>query len=201
MQNHSTFSTCSSPFARALQGVALIAFLAVTASARAADTFDILTKQADTPTSTVWRVETPNVKQKQTDYPLIKFLPGDTVSIDAGGCVQTGGSGLTWKRYVNPAGPNSDHLYHGLISIPAVTNGLVRIQDFGLDTVHQIPTTLPAGVSAADLYLRLGYEDNGYSDNGYWGHDNGTGDQCKNSVDAFVIISIGHAGAAPVSAS
>jgi len=69
MQNHSTFSTCSSPFARALQGVALIAFLAVTASARAADTFDILTKQADTPTSTVWRVETPNVKQKQTDYP------------------------------------------------------------------------------------------------------------------------------------
>jgi hypothetical protein len=188
-------------FARTLQVVPLMAFLAATTLARAADTFDILTKQSDTPTSTVWHIETPNVKQKQTDYPQITFVPGDTVSIDAGGCVQTGGSGLTWKRYVNPGGPNSDHLYHGLISIPGVTNGLVRIQDFGLDNVHQIPATLPAGVSRADLYLRLGYEDDGYSDNGYTKHDNGTGDQCKNSVDAFVIVSIGHAGAAPVSAS
>jgi hypothetical protein len=178
-----------------------MAFLAATTLARAADNFDILTKQSDTPTSTVWRIETPNVKQKQTEYRQITFVPGDTISIDAGGCVQTGGSGLTWKRYVNPAGPNSDHLYHGLISIPGVTNGLVRIQDFGLNNVHQIPAALPAGVSRADLYLRLGYEDDGYGDNGYTAHDNGTGDQCKNSIDAFVIVSIGHAGAAPVSAS
>lgn len=179
---------------------ALMAFLGVTGSTGAAETFDILSKQSDTPTSTVWRIEVPNVKQKQTDYPQIKFLPGDSISIDAGGCVQTGGSGATWKRYVNPSGPKSDHLYHGLISIPGVTNGLVRIQSFGLNIVHQIPTSLPAGISLAELYLRLGYEDDGYGDNGYYRHDSGTGDQCKNSVDAFVIISIGHAGAEPISA-
>jgi hypothetical protein len=201
MRTQSTQFTHSLVFPGTLQLVALMAFLAATTLARAADNFDILTKQSDTPTSTVWRIETPNVKQKQTEYRQITFVPGDTISIDAGGCVQTGGSGLTWKRYVNPAGPNSDHLYHGLISIPGVTNGLVRIQDFGLNNVHQIPAALPAGVSRADLYLRLGYEDDGYGDNGYTAHDNGTGDQCKNSIDAFVIVSIGHAGAAPVSAS
>ena len=201
MQTRSTQLTYCLACPRTLQLVALMAFLAATTLARAADTFDILTKQSDTPTSTVWRIETPNVKQKQTDYPQITFVPGDTVSIDAGGCVQTGGSGLTWKLYVNPGGPNSDHLYHGLISIPGVTNGLVRIQDFGLNTVHQIPNPLPAGVSPASLFLQLGYEDDGYSDNGYYSHDNGTGNQCKNSVDAFVIVSIGHAGAAPLSAS
>ncbi len=198
MQTRSMLHAC---FARTLQWAALMAVLEGTTLAYAADTFDILSKQSDTPTSTVWRIETPNVKQKQTNYPQITFAPGDTVSIDAGGCVQTGGVGPTWKRYVNPSGPNAGHLYHGLISIPGVTNGLVRIQDFGLNNVHQIPTTLPAGVSRANLFLQLGYEDDGYGDNGYYRHDNGTGDQCKNSVDAFVIISIGHAGAAPVSAS
>jgi hypothetical protein len=201
MQTPSTHFNSSWLSTRTLQGVALVAFLTVATLAHAADTFDILTKQSDTPTSTVWRIETPNVKQKQTNYPTITFVPGDTVSIDAGGCVQTGGSGLTWKLYVDPAGPNSDHLYHGLISIPGVTNGLVRLQDFGLNTVHQIPNPLPAGVSRANLFLQLGYEDDGYSDNGYYSHDNGTGDQCKNSVDAYVIVSIGHSGAAPLSAS
>ncbi len=80
--------------------------------------------------------------------------------------------------------------------IPGVTNGQVRIQDFGLNTIHQIPP----GVSRPNLFLQLGYEDDGYSDNGYYSHDNGTGDQCKNGVDASVIVSIGHAGAAPLSA-
>ncbi|MFF7234354.1 hypothetical protein [Streptomyces sioyaensis] len=36
--------------------------------------------------------------------------------------------------------------------------------------------------------LKLGYEDDGYSDNGYYAHDNGTGNQCLNSVNAFVRI-------------
>ena len=190
------------PVRAALRGVALASFfatalLAMAGPSTAADTFDIVSKQSDTAASTVWRIEAPNVKQKETDYPEVVFHPGDTVSIDAGGCVQTGGSGLTWKRYVNPSGPNSGHLYHGLVGIPGVTNGLVRIQDFGLNTVHQIP----ASVSPANFHLQLGYEDDGYGDNGYYKHDNGTGDQCKNIFDAFVIVSIGHGGAAPVSAS
>lgn len=166
-----------------------------------AETFDIISKQQDTPTSTVWRIETPNVKQAATSYPQITFKPGDQISVDAGGCVQTGGSGQTWKRYVDPAGPNSDHLYHGLISLPGVTNGPVRLENFGLNTPHAVPNPVPATAATQGLYLRLGYEDDGFGDNGYYSHDNGTGDQCKDSVDAFVIVSIGHSGSPPVVAS
>src|ERR1700687_4451976 len=59
-----------------------------------------------------WAIKRPNVKQNMTEYPSITFRVGDLVTIKAGGCVQTGGFGDTWKLYVNPQGPNSDHLYH-----------------------------------------------------------------------------------------
>src|SRR6266480_2853969 len=62
-----------------------------------------------------WSITQPNVKQHITQYPQIRFQPGDRISIKASGCVQTGGVGRTWKDYVNPRGPNADHLYHGLI--------------------------------------------------------------------------------------
>jgi len=51
----------------------------------------------------------PNVLAHSTEYPNVTFASGDTVQIMAQGCVQTGGSGNTWKRYVDPSGPNSDH--------------------------------------------------------------------------------------------
>src|SRR5260370_40569532 len=57
----------------------------------------------------LWRINEPNVKQRITPYPEIRFQPGDVITIDAGGCVQTGGHGDTWKRYVNPSGDDSDH--------------------------------------------------------------------------------------------
>src|SRR5712671_6339427 len=72
----------------------------------------------------IWRIDEPNVKEPVTPYPQIVFRPGDRVTITAGGCVQTGGVGKTWKRYVDPQGPNADHLYHGLIQIPGATQGL-----------------------------------------------------------------------------
>ncbi len=160
-----------------------------------ADQFDVITKEEDTSSQTVWRISQPNVKQAVTHYPQIKFLPGDSISIDAGGCVQTGGAGRTWKRYVNPSGSNSDRLYHGKISIPGITNGMVRIKDCpAFHVAKQIPSPLPGNVPASSLFLQLGYEDDGYGDNGYYSHDDGTEDQCKNSVNAFVIISIGHNG-------
>jgi hypothetical protein len=83
------------------------------------------------------------------------------------------GKGLTWKRYVDPSGPNSDHLYHGLITIPTATGTLVRI-----NTVTGKVITVPSGAGAPDMVLHLGYEDDAYSDNGYYSHDNGTTDQC-----------------------
>lgn len=160
-----------------------------------ADQFDVILLETNTSSQTVWRITQPNVKQKTTQYPQIKFLPGDSVSIDAGGCVQTGGSGKTWKRYVDPSGPNSDRLYHGEIWIPGINNGLQRIKDFAaFRKPVQIPSPLPANLAASSLFLHLGYEDDGYGDNGYYAHDDGTENQCKNSTNAYVIISIGHNG-------
>jgi len=176
--------------------------VACAATLRAADQFDVVLLQSNTSSQTVWHITQPNVKQASTSYPQIKFLPGDVVNVDAGGCVQTGGSGRSWKRYVDPSGPNADRFYHGKIWIPGVNNSLTRIKDFSAFRANrQIPAPLSAGLKSADLYLRLGYEDDNYGDNSYDKHDDGTEDQCKNSVNAFVVISIGHNGALPANPS
>jgi hypothetical protein len=110
----------------------------------------------------------PNVLDAQTPYPSLAFQSGDTVVVSASGCAQTGGSGKTWKRFLNPS-PSSDHKYFGKISIAGVTNGLVPISSIA-------NTTLPAATGGP---LILGYEDDNRTDNGYWSHDNGDDDQCK----------------------
>jgi hypothetical protein len=140
----------------------------------------------------IWRVDEPDVNHRESTYPQIQFQPGDTVQIiDAGGCCQTGGHGATWKRWVNPSGPNSGALYHGLIKIPGMP-GLVRVQDVGQQLIV-VPTNVQG-----DRSLHLGYEDDGYQDNGYWGHDNGTENQCSGSVNAFIELAVYHAGSIAV---
>jgi hypothetical protein len=79
------------------------------------------------PHTEVVRIDEPDVRQPIEEFRSVRFQPGDRVIVDAGGCVQTGGAGRTWKRYVDPRGPNSNRLYHGLIMIPGATAGLVRI--------------------------------------------------------------------------
>ncbi len=119
----------------------------------------------------------PEVKKAQKNYPTIIFHPGSFVTVHAGGCVQSGGSGQTWHRYVDPSGPDSDHLYHGLISYPG-SGGLIRFS-----SKSQTPAgwTFPIATNVqGDLSLTLGFEDDDHSDNGYWGHDrdNGPNGQC-----------------------
>ncbi len=173
-----------------------------------AEQFNIVMKLQDTPESTVWRIDNPNVTKSVTDYPQIQFKPGDTVSIAAGGCVQTGGVGQTWKRYWNPSGSNSDRLYYGMIDIPGVTQGLMPIRQTACanqDTRHPDTCTvtfqnpIPDSIPVQNRHLSLGYKDDDYSDNGYSGHDDGTENQCKGVGNAFVIVSIGH-GKPPVTA-
>jgi hypothetical protein len=121
----------------------------------------------------------PTVTQQSTVYPGVVFSPGEHVSVLAGGCVQTGGHGLTWKRYVNPT-PDVG-LYHGTIFIPGATSGLIPVQ-------NAIGAQYTVGINGGTL--QLGYVDDGYSDNGYYAHDNGTSDQCKNVENAWVDIFI-----------
>ena len=135
----------------------------------------------------VCRIDEPVVNQLSTDYHQVIFHAGDQVTVDAGGCVQTGGSSATWKRYVNPSGPNSNKWYWGTISIPGATQGFVRISDILGKTL-----TVSPGLPDSQLYLRLGYIDNHYADNGYWGHDNGTENQCKGVGNAWVSLTINH---------
>jgi hypothetical protein len=136
----------------------------------------------------IWRVDEPDVGRRESIYPEIQFQPGDTVQIiDAGGCCQTGGAGATWKRWVNPSGPNSGALYHGLIKVSGMA-GLTRVQDVGSQRI-----VVPDDVQG-DLSLHLGYEDDDYSDNGYWGHDDGTENQCAGSVNAYIELAIYHRG-------
>jgi hypothetical protein len=122
----------------------------------------------------------PNVGQHVTEYPQIELFAGDHVLIEAGGCVQTGGHGKTWKRYVDPAADND--LYHGLINIPGATSGLVRLQGV-------VGTTVTV---SQDTHLTLGYDDDAYSDNGYYARnqDDGTGDQCRGLGNAWVKLTI-----------
>jgi hypothetical protein len=138
-------------------------------------------------TTMTCRIDEPNVTRRVSSYPQITFRPGDQVSVSAGGCVQTGGAGRTWKRYVNPSGPNSDRLYHGLIQLPGVQSALVHVAG-----VVAAPVTIPATVNPGSAFLRLGYEDDNYSDNGYSGHDDGTENQCRGLGNAFVELRITH---------
>jgi hypothetical protein len=124
-------------------------------------------------------INEPVVTQHETEYPTVVFAPGDIVDVKADGCIQTGGWGDTWKRYVNPTGDNTDRYYHGLIRIPTGTkdSALVRIETVIGRHLH----VTGLGVPESQLVLHLGYEDDDYSDNGYSGHDDGSADQCKTS--------------------
>ncbi len=134
-----------------------------------------------------WQIIDPVVTIALTNYQEIYFAPGDKVTFQAGGCVQTGGIGKTWKRYVDPSGPESGHLYYGTIQIPGLSwYPPARIKDV-LNQTLTIPST-----SGPVSTLSLGYVDDHYGDNGYWGHDDGTGNQCAGPTggDAFVTLDI-----------
>src|SRR5712692_9388737 len=161
----------------------------------AAEKFDIITRPpSPKPGTSVVRIDRPNPRQPATNYHQITFQPGDTVTIHAGGCVQSGGHGSTWHRYVTPTGGDADRLYHGLITTPYATGVLVRIQTHWNKSVH-ILDSAPAG----KLYLQLGFQDDDYSDNGYYRHDNGPGNQCAGADGgpAWVRLEIVHKGPPP----
>jgi len=134
-----------------------------------------------------WRIERPDVTKAIEEFSAIRFQKFDEVRVTGGGCLQTGGSGKTWKRYVDPSGENSDRLYHGRIWIPGATDGLVRISSIaGVPLmVNFTPSHVPESEQQAQVYLRLGYEDDKYSDNNYnlKKHDDGTSNQCALSAD------------------
>jgi hypothetical protein len=150
-----------------------------------------------------WRIDEPNVRKPIIEFQQIRFHPGDKVRVTGGGCVQTGGAGRTWKRYVDPLGDNADKLYHGTVLIPGAigslpANDLARFARILI--VKGTDFDVKAITEPRKQHLWLGYEDDDYGDNGYDGQDAGTQGQCKigdSFVEhAFVIVRIVH-GAPP----
>jgi len=146
-----------------------------------------------------WQVREPNIKKKILSFPQIRFRVGDQIKVSGGGCVQTGGAGKTWKRYVDPLGPNSDRLYHGMVLLPGAIGELPadNLNDFArILIVKGTAFTVKPISDPSMLHLWLGYEDDNYDDNGYWGQDEGTQGQCKigNSFveHAFALVTIVH---------
>jgi hypothetical protein len=134
------------------------------------------------------RIDRPDVTNPSEQFPSVRFCAGDHVVVHAHGCVQTGGSGRTWKDYVD----QKSQLYHGLINIPGSTPGPAgTLVEIGSVVEH---TDLPASLGGV---LTLGYRDDDYTDNGYWSHDDGTDDQCKDPATASVTIDITHPSPTP----
>src|SRR6266508_6989447 len=95
------------------------------------------------------RIPKPAVTQRMTEYPAIAFQAGDAVQVGAGGCVNIGSSGLSWRRYVDPTGTDASRFYAGTIWIPGVTSGLVRIAGIQGGTFE-----IPSGIDPAPSFLR-----------------------------------------------
>jgi hypothetical protein len=147
-------------------------------------------EQRDGNVTKFWRIDQPITTSPLAYYSDISFKAGDAITINAGGCVQTGGMGATWKSYTFPQGDEANTLYSGTIGIPGVvgSGGLVRIGGV-LNRELRVPGNLQPPV-LKQLFLRLGYQDDGYGDNGYYAHDNGNNNQCLNVSAAWVEIKI-----------
>jgi hypothetical protein len=97
-------------------------------------------------------IRQPVVTAPVHEYPDILFQAGDRIFLDAGGCVQTGGAGKTWKRYVDPSGEAADRLYHGLVFVPGVTPGLVRIGGV-INRPLDVPVGMGPGLHLTSLWV------------------------------------------------
>jgi hypothetical protein len=145
-----------------------------------------------------YRIDQPVVNESSHAYPMVHVSPGDTITkISAGGCVQTGGRGSTWKRYVNPSGDDRDRFYFGRIAVPHQPQlmGGRAFRDLAAtpNASYPIPELSESCEPAASLELRLEYTDDDWSDNGYWKHDDGNDNQCALDADggsAWVEITI-----------
>jgi hypothetical protein len=157
------------------------------APSRADDQFDIISHEHPSSNIDIVHIRQPNVKVAVQPYPSIAFQPGDEIVVEAAGCVQTGGTGDTWKRYVHPTGDDSDKYYFGEIWIPGLTQLMQPIEGVIGRALY-----VPLGASTNNLYLRLGYSDDNLSDNGYYAHDNGTENQCAGVGPAEVTLTITH---------
>src|SRR5260370_8463737 len=77
--------------------------------------------------TTVYTINEPVVNKAYQCYD-IPVQPGDLVLVsDVKGCLDTGGTGRTWKRYLNPFGSRAKRLYHGRSRVTGLSAALGRV--------------------------------------------------------------------------
>ena len=141
-----------------------------------------LTQTQNPDGSTTYRIDQPTVDAASTIYPRVVLRRGDLVRISAGGCVQTGGHGKTWRRFVAPTGTDAERLYSGTIDI----NGAQPAPHGRLAEWIGVPF----GIVADTGTVAVGYEDLNYGDNGYANPDAGLGDQCLGQPPAWIAFNV-----------
>jgi hypothetical protein len=132
------------------------------------------------------RIDQPRVDLQSDPFPNITFKLGDSITLNAGGCAQSGGGGSTWKSYLGIEQTDAPY-YAGTVSVP----GAIESGPIG-GAIHKTwrVTQIPPIVNRNDTSLTLGYLDDEYDDNGYYAHDNGNVNQCANVGPAWVEITI-----------
>ena len=69
----------------------------------------------------------PDPKYSSVEYKNIEFRPGDQVRVEAGGCVNTGGTGKTWKHYLDPRSLSGFHAYRE-VTMPETMTAAYRLR-------------------------------------------------------------------------
>ena len=128
----------------------------------------------------VCKITEPPVDEPLVEYRNVAFLPGDTVVLNAGGCVDVGRRpflGVRWpwtdtetKHYVDPFGKETHLYWYGTAWIPTVTAGFEPLRSFTssfirdtsgklsrVDNTSFVFGALPRPDWSGEVFLRLGY--------------------------------------------
>ena len=140
-----------------------------------------------------WYIAQPDVKSAHRIYAELRYNVGDLLRVEAGGSVQTGGSGSTCKSYVAPQGTDSDRFYSGLIWLPGADPSTPAGSEGRIGAVINKDIVISVKPPRADdpsYCLHLGYQDDNYTDNGYYEMDKGNNDQSNGTGWAWVRVTV-----------
>lgn len=106
-----------------------------------------------------WTIQNPDIRKFSTEYPMIRFQPGDEVRVSAEGCAQPGSgtkpTGSTWRGYASPQGDSAELYYYGLIQIPGATPGFYKIRSAVNASPLWIPSNIHRYLAPEDVILKL----------------------------------------------
>src|SRR5436309_3381012 len=79
-------------------------------------------RESGTETLCTYLIDSFPVRSRITEYPSIRFRPGDIVTLSGGGCANAGGilPAHRWHPIIDDIDAGTDRLFYGTIWIPGV---------------------------------------------------------------------------------